>query len=211
MAGRYIGSIEVITPIIGGINKKVTNFRLFKKGNIEFVIYRTDANKTKEWIIELVKNGLIEEDLANKILEKLDRITGPISEPIYEEIKKLLYHNGWVDIDYMFHRNFDTLEIDFFKDLVRPLYYVLTKNGWGIEQIEAIVPQKVSIGTYFTYVGKTNSPVIYETIEKGSKFAIVFRALNEGPTEIETNIRRMRKLGFGNIRIIIRKFQNNKQ
>jgi hypothetical protein len=110
----------------------------------------------------------------------------------------------------MFHRNFDTLEIDFFKDLVRPLYYVLTKNGWIIEQIEAIVPQKVSIGTYFTYVNKTNAPVIYETIEKGSKFAIVFRALNEGPTEIETNIKRMRKLGFGYIRITIKKFQNNR-
>jgi hypothetical protein len=87
MVGRYIGSIEVITPIIAGISKKAMNFKLFKKGSIELVIYKTDTNKTKEWITKLLKDGLIDEDLANKILEKLDKITGPIDEHTYEEIK----------------------------------------------------------------------------------------------------------------------------
>lgn len=194
---QYVAEIEVLRPIIAGLSKEYFDFRVFRRGGSQIIIYKYDMEKNKEIIEKLKKENPAFESVKD-----------------YHNLKKMLRKIGYIDMDYIFPRVMSNpYAIDWHKYLVRPIYFILTKAGKysGVKIIDIIVKDEdVTIGTYYTYVNSTGAPVVYETIEIGSKFRVVFESDGMGDKEIRAKIGRMRRYGFGWVKVKVTKLTNSK-
>ncbi|GEM_PF-4019623 len=209
---RYVAEVTAITPLLAGFYKKAHDFRLFTKIGLGtyLVLYKSNSKKSRESIETLHREGYLSRDTTNTILKLLTDENIPIPEETYEKIKELLLKEGFSDLDFIFPRNLNNLEIDYHKLLSRPLYTVLKYRGdWLVTQILEIRPVNVQLGTYVMYTSNTKSPIFFETIEPGSKFIIVFEAENQGKNEFEGFILRLKKYGNGHISIKVYPLNTN--
>ncbi|MGC9133552.1 MAG: hypothetical protein ACP5GJ_04090 [Nanopusillaceae archaeon] len=190
--------LEVITPILGGLNKEVFSFRVFAKMDM------------KDFKILEHKIVLTEEDIAKykDLFEKMDRDSA--LKEVYKikkkELEKPLLDDGYIKIDYLFPRKhadigkIKTYEdylswIDWWSYFIRPLRYAVKYDGGADFILTDVKPENISLMLYANYNSKTKSPVILEAITDGSRFLIEAQSdLNE---EITIKIGRGRNLGYG--------------
>jgi hypothetical protein len=194
---QYVGTLTIETPVLAGLPKRNFEIRVFRRGEHVVVLNKYSIEKTKEFL-ETYKAYL--ESIDKKVYNELVKIykSGNDPEKAYDDAKDYLLRQGFYDMDYLFPRNFITGGIDYYKVLVRPVYYSLVNGGGWVEvyikRIEAI---NTKVGYYISYVGKTKSPVGYETIEPTSKFEFRFSAEKEGQYEFKAQVGRGKRYGFG--------------
>jgi hypothetical protein len=205
MSMEYVGTLTVETPILAGMAKKYFDIRVFRRGEQVVVLNKYSIEKTIEFL-ETYKAYL--ESIDKRMYNELVKIykSGNDPEKVYDDAKEVLLHYGFQDMDYLFPRNFITGGIDYYKTLVRPIYYSLVNGGgWGGVHIKEVEVVNAKVGYYISYIGKTKSPVGYETIEPTSRFEFKFLADREGQYEFKSQIGRSKLYGFGRCLFQIKK------
>ncbi len=190
--------LEVITPLLAGLNKDLFSFRVFAKMDLgDFKILEHRITLTQEDL-----------DKYKDMFDKMDRESA--LKEIYKlkkkEMEKPLLEEGYIKIDYLFPRKHSDINkvktytdyidwIDWFLYFIRPLRYSVKYDGNSDFTLVDIKPINLSLMLYANYNGKTKSPVIFESVTSGSKFLIEAQSnLNE---ETIIKIGRGRNLGFG--------------
>jgi len=207
----YVARIEYVTPQLAGLYKDLFTYRIFRKGDFVVVINKHNLKESLDQLRQLQKSKLLEKADISEIIKEIETSDLSIEKnlELYRQIKKILEKEKFAALDFLFPRDAN-LEVDLHKTLVRPVYFVLTKDGgWSINKIVQIVPINVKYGMYFAYIGTTKSPVVYETIEKNSVVNVIFSASNEGKTKFMANLGRARKLGFGTVKISVEKLNTS--
>ena len=202
---EYVGTLTVETPILAGMSKRNFDIRVFRRGEQTIVLNKYSIEKTKEFL-ETYKAYL--ESIDKKMYNELVKIYTGTEDPekAYDDAKDYLLRQGFHDMDYLFPRNFITGGIDYYKVLVRPVYYSLINGGgWVGVRIRDIEVVNAKVGYYISYIGKTKSPVGYETIEPTSRFEFRFSADREGQYEFKSQIGRSKLYGFGRCLFQIKK------
>jgi hypothetical protein len=127
---EYVGTLTVETPILAGMAKKNFEIRVFRRGEQVIVLNKYSIEKTMEFL-ETYKAYL--ENIDKRIYNELVNIYKASKDPekAYDDAKEVLLDSGFQDMDYLFPRNFITGGIDYYKTLVRPIYYSLVKGADG--------------------------------------------------------------------------------
>jgi len=195
MGYKYTLILEVISPILASMSEDYNDFRVFRKGRFDVVLYKNNEELNKKEIDRTKEQGWLKAD--------------PPDNYDYKTLKEYLLKQRFSKVTFIFPRVYsDPHKISYIKIFSNPVFYMLKKLYNINPRIVSYLPKQMNLGLYMSYTSKTRTPLVYETFEEGSQIEIAFlsdKKLDKKdvrtPKYAQMGFRRNR--GFGIVKLTI--------